>query len=155
MTSPDCENKPKLIGPFHVCCRVPTLQNQCRVQRVFPELFITMSVVAEISSPNLNPSEQEAVIISLARANDQGHTTVVFCLAESGPFRLRNQNNRYIWSNQELRENGINVGSVVTYQRCYQGCLYTANTGKKEVSLALYSLCRYPCIIFIWCYCLL
>ena len=79
-----------------------------------------MPVGAGISSPNFDPSEQEAVVISLARANDQGHTTLVFCLAESGPFRLRNQNNRYIWPNQELRENGIDVGSIVTYQRFYQ-----------------------------------
>ena len=110
---------------------------QCFVLRVFRELFITMPLGAGISLPNFNPDEQEAVVISLARANDQGHTTAVFCLAESGPFRLRNQNNRYIWSNHELRENDIDVRSIITYQRFDQCCLYSANTRKKVVSLAL------------------
>ena len=99
---------------------------KCYVQRVCHELLIAM------------PGVQEALVISLARANDEGHTTVVFCLAESGPFRLRNQNNRYIWPNQELRENGIDVGSIIAYERVNQGCLlHTANTGKKLVSVAL------------------
>ena len=99
-----------------------------------------MLVGAGTSSLNLNPGERKAVVISLARANDQGHTTAVFCLDENGarnPFRLRNRDGRYIWSNQEARENGIGVGSIISYQRLYQGCLYSGNTGNKVVSLAL------------------
>ena len=95
------------------------------------------------SLPNFNPGERKAVVISLARANDRGDTTVVLCLDKSGmrdPFRLSNQGGRYIWSNQELRDNGIEVGSIISYQSCYRGCLYSGNTGKKVVSLAL-SLC--------------
>ena len=99
-----------------------------------------MLVGAGKSSLNLNPDERKAVVISLARANDQGHTTAVFCLDENGarnPFRLRNRDGWYIWSNQEVRGNGIGVGSIISYQTLYQGCLYSGNTGNKVVSLAL------------------
>ena len=99
-----------------------------------------MLASAAPSLPNFNPGERKAVVISLARANDRGDTTVVLCLDKSGmrdPFRLSNQGGRYIWSNQELRDNGIEVGSIISYQSCDRGCLYSGNTGKKVVSLAL------------------
>lgn len=95
----------------------------------------TMLGSAKPSSPNFEPGK--AVVISLARADDQRHTTVVFCLDENGardPFRLRNQDDRLFWANQELRENGIGVGSIISYERCTQcneGCLYLENTRKK------------------------
>lgn len=86
---------------------------------------------------NLRADKRKVVVISLAKANDQGHTSLVFCLSKSGktgPFRLRNRSGRYIWRNQELRENRIKVGSVITQH----GCFFTGNTGKKVVSLALH-----------------
>ena len=53
---------------------------------------------------SVSARRKKAVVISLARAHDQGHTAVVFCLAKRGmrdPFQLRNRKNQYIWSNQE------------------------------------------------------
>lgn len=90
---------------------------------------------------NLRADELKAVVICLARANDQGNTSLIFCLSRSGktgPFQLRNRNSRYIWRNQDLRENPIEVGSVITYKRFYHYCLFTGNTGKKVVSLAFH-----------------
>ena len=104
---------------------------------------------ARTSSPNLNAGEQEAVVISRAKANDRGGTAVVFCLSlnQNGarnPFRLRNQNDRYIWSTEEIREKGIEDGSIVTYmyQSYNQVFLYSGNTGKKVVSLVSQWSCR-------------
>jgi len=92
----------------------------------------------------IRADERKAVVICLARANDQGHTSLIFCLSKSGktgPFQLRTRNvrnGRYIWRNQDLRENRIKVGSVITYKRFYHCCLFTGNTGKKVVSLAFH-----------------
>ena len=90
---------------------------------------------------NLRADKRKVVVICLAKANDQGHTSLVFCLSKSGktgPFRLRNRNGRYIWRNQDLRENRIEVGSVITYKRFYHGRFFTENTGNKVVSLAVH-----------------
>ena len=103
------------------------------------------------SSPNFSAGEQEAVVISRARANDRGDCTVVFCLNKNGagnPFRLRNQCDRYIWSNEELRNNGIKDGSIITYQSCNAVCLYSGNTGDRVVSVVSSSFWHYR-LIFI------
>ena len=90
------------------------------------------------SAPNFEPGK--AIVISLARADDRGVKALVFCLDKSGmrdPFPLRNQDGLYIWPRKKLREIDIGVGSIISYERFSQGCLYSGNTGMKVVSLAL------------------
>lgn len=98
----------------------------------------TMQGGAESSSPNCNTGERKAVVLFLAKGNDDLSTSLVFCLDENGaPFRLCNDGGWYIWRNRELRKIGIDSGSIITYKRCKQGFLYSGKTGKMMVSLAL------------------
>ena len=92
----------------------------------------------------------EAVIISLARGNHQGYSSLVYCLNVScqkeqqprcngEPFLLYHIDrdyrlSLYAWPNQKLREASysLELGSIISYRR--QDQTFIANTGKKMVS---------------------
>lgn len=64
-----------------------------------------------------------AVVITLSKAHDQGHTSCVFCLrlgrdkernhVTGNPFRLFDKRLRYIWKNIDIRDAGIETGSII------------------------------------------
>lgn len=86
-----------------------------------------MSMVSSSPSSTFYSSGDElAVIISIGKANDKGHTSVVYCLEVIGdlqreeslqvigePFRLHDDYGLYIWCNHKLRKNNLRVGSVI------------------------------------------
>ena len=94
------------------------------------------------------PNEELAVIISLGKANDKGHTSVVYCLEVVGdlqnrefrilgkPFRLYNQHGRYIWCNQQLREERLTVGSIISYMLTSKSSKYCGNTAVEMVGFS-------------------
>lgn len=65
-----------------------------------------------------------AVVITLSKAHDQGHTSCVSCLrlrkadkernhVTGNPFRLFDKCGRYIWKNIDIRNAGIEEGSII------------------------------------------
>ena len=87
-----------------------------------------------------------AIVIGIAKAHDQGHTSTVRCLnicdscsdrneerirIYGTPFPLYNEDRLFIWQNRNLRDNGIEVGSIVEID---DRDSYVKNTGKKMVS---------------------
>lgn len=66
---------------------------------------------------------RRAVVITLSKAHDQGHTSCVFCLrlrrdkerihVTGNPFRLFNKRGLYIWKNIDIRNAGIEEGSII------------------------------------------
>lgn len=106
------------------------------------------------SFPKLNPNERHAVVLDISRGHDQGHTALVFCLeivwdfqneesacVRGHPFQLHNEGGWYIWSNQELRNKGIGVGSIISCRKPAEKWFYLGNTEKKLVSLWLVKEC--------------
>ncbi len=102
-----------------------------------------------MSGPGFCPDEEEAVVISLPRYHDQGHTSLVICLkicydenkeiagVSGRPCRLHKGDGSHIWSDEELRDNNIQVESIISYRRkkVRRSRHYLSNTGKKLVSL--------------------
>ena len=88
-----------------------------------------------------------ASVIAIAKAHDKGHTSTVRCLKIRDswsdrnyeelipifgtPFPLYNKDRLYIWQNSNLRDNGIEVGSIVEVD---EHGSFMKNTGKKMVS---------------------
>lgn len=88
-----------------------------------------------------------ASVIAIAKAHDKGHTSTVRCLKirdswsdrnyeelipiYGTPFRLYNEDRRYIWRNSPLRDNDVEVGSIVEIDKWDS---YMKNTGRKMVS---------------------
>lgn len=98
------------------------------------------------SSPNLFSQEDgKAVIIAIAKASHEGHSSSVYCLEVIGsfrngdcqvfgkPFRLHNEVGRYIWCNRKLRNDRLKVGSIVMYRGSVNN-RYHRNTGEHMVS---------------------
>ena len=97
------------------------------------------------SSQNFFSREENAVIIAIAKANHEGHSSTVYCLEVIGdfrngdchvfgePFRLHNQLGRYIWCNQQLRNDRLKVGSIVVYSGSVNN-RYSRNTEEQMVS---------------------
>lgn len=86
-----------------------------------------------------------ASVIAIAKAHDKGHTSTVRCLKirdswdyeelipiYGTPFPLYNKDRLYIWQNSNLRDNGIEVGSIVEIDEWGS---YMKNTEKKMVSV--------------------
>ena len=109
----------------------------------------TGSSLTEVKEAEVNPNRKHALVISLSRGHDRGDTSLVYCLKidcdfeeeESvrvlgGPFRLYNNDGWYIWQNEDLRDNEIKVGSIISYQfvKAFRSRRYLTNTGKKLVS---------------------
>lgn len=99
------------------------------------------------SSPELNTPERHAVVLDISRGHDKGFSALVFCLElvwdfqnsvsaypVGHPFRLYNADGKYIWLNQELRNRGIAVGSIISCRKGTEKWVYSGNTGKKMVS---------------------
>ena len=92
-----------------------------------------------------SPDEGRAVVIGLSKAHYRKDTSLAYCLEvlENGevtgfPFRLHNEDGRYIWENEQLRHRSITQGSLITFKRrpswgSTNPC-YTENTGKSLVS---------------------
>ena len=88
-----------------------------------------------------------AVVCALAQGSHQGDSSLAYCLplesvgSDEGlrvagePFRLHNRSGRYIWGNEQLRNEGITCGAVVIYQNSF---FYSGNTEKKMVSGLIY-----------------
>ena len=87
-----------------------------------------------------------ASVIGIAKAHDQGHTSTVRCLKicdswsdrneepirmYGTPFSLNNEDGMFIWQNRNLRDHGIEVGSIVEID---EHGSFMKNTGKKMVS---------------------
>ena len=98
----------------------------------------------------LNHEDRHAVIIVIGRANDEGHTSTVYCLNVVGdlknenyhvlgkPFRLHDQHGRYIWCNHYLRQEGLNEGSIISYKFYKPDDIrYYGNAEQRMVSTAL------------------
>lgn len=80
--------------------------------------------------------EQFAVIIALAKADDKGDTSTLYCLAIVGEefrvsgklFRLYNRRGSYIWQNEDLRKENLSLGAVIRHD---DNCWYFKNTTKQ------------------------
>lgn len=82
-----------------------------------------------------------AVVISLSKAHHQNHTSKVYCLRlkHQGnleearpcghPFRLHAEGNKFIITNNFLRDEAIDVGKVIIIELSSNGCRYLSNTG--------------------------
>ncbi|KAL9971090.1 hypothetical protein ACROYT_G023576 [Oculina patagonica] len=107
------------------------------------------------TSTELDPDEEQAVVISLSRDHDQECSSFVFCLkivrdfqndesagVMGNPFRL--EGSSYIWPNDELKDNNIEVGSIISYrlQKPFQKPRYLGNTGNKLDTSKVFS-CLY------------
>ncbi|KAL9971086.1 hypothetical protein ACROYT_G023572 [Oculina patagonica] len=114
----------------------------------------------ESSSRELYPDEKKGIVISKARAHDQGQTSLVYGLkivldsqdeenarVLGNPFRLEDEDGRYIWYNKELRddENEIEVGSIISYRlhKPFQERRYVGNTKKKLETNKILSLLNF------------
>ncbi len=95
------------------------------------------------SSPEFNHDGKKGVIISFARVHHQRHTSLVYCCGSKeeesarvlgDPFRHHNRDGRYVWTNEELRDNNIEDGSIILYKsQCF-----LRNSEKKLVSLVTF-----------------
>ena len=89
------------------------------------------------------------VIIAIAKANDKGHTSTVYCMDVAvdfqneeyrvfgKPFRLHNKDGRYIWCNHYLRNERLKVESIVSYTNKntrFKDIRYCKNTKLQMVS---------------------
>ncbi len=98
---------------------------------------------------SFSPDDVNAVIIALAQATHQADKTAVYCLEIVGdlenyerdilvmgsPFQLRNHYDRYIWINDQLREENFACGTVISCQKLQNGVFhYRGNVGKVLVS---------------------
>ena len=89
-------------------------------------------------------TDGQAVVIGLSKAHYREDTSIPYCLKVLGngevtgyPFRLHNEDGRYIWENEQLRHRSITQGSLITFKRPRGGFInpcYTENTGKSLVS---------------------
>ena len=110
-----------------------------------------MSMVSSSPSSTFYSSGNErAVIIAIGKANDKGHTSVVYCLEVIGdlhrgeslqvigkPFRLHDDQGLYIWCNHKLRKKNLRMGSVISFKhgRRRPEMRFCNNTTVKMVSL--------------------
>lgn len=110
-----------------------------------------MSMVSPSPSSTFYSSGNElAVITAIGKANDKGHTSVVYCLEVIGdlqreeslqvigkPFRLHDDYGLYIWCNHKLRKNNLRVGSVIGFKHGKRRpeMRFCNNTTVKMVSL--------------------
>ena len=90
-------------------------------------------------------TDGQAVVIGLSKAHYREDTSIPYCLEVLGngevtgvPFRLHNEDGRYIWENEQLRHRSITQGSLIAFKRrpswgSTNPC-YTENTGKSLVS---------------------
>lgn len=102
----------------------------------------------ELSFEPFSSDDGRAVVIALTQGNNEGHTSLVYCLEVVGdfgseqalgkPFRLHNRQGRYIWDNHQLREEGFKRGTLISFKtvqrfRCsiYS---YRDNVGRTLVS---------------------
>lgn len=78
----------------------------------------------DVEMPPVKNWPRCAVVIALSKAHDQGHTSCVFCLwlrradkegyhVTGIPFRLFDKCGRYIWKNIDIRDAGIERGSII------------------------------------------
>ena len=94
------------------------------------------------------PGLPKAVVFAFGKAHDRGHTSTVNCLkirqqtqhggklhVEGNPFRLLDKG-RYIWTNDNIRKNDLEEGSIVTVGA--ESNWYLGNTGTKMVSCSVY-----------------
>ncbi|XP_078368668.1 uncharacterized protein LOC144652516 isoform X2 [Oculina patagonica] len=110
-----------------------------------------------MSDPKFNPEKGQAVVISLPRYHDQGHTSLVICLkiccdenkeiagVSGKPTRLYDGDGSHIWSNEKLIDNNIQVGSIISYRlhKSYKNRRYLSNTGKKLETSKVLSLLHF------------
>lgn len=82
-----------------------------------------MSCDADVEMLPVKKRPRCAVVITLSKAHDQGHTSCVFCLrlrrdkerihVTGNPFRLFDKRGLYIWKNIDIRNAGIEEGSII------------------------------------------
>ena len=113
-------------------------------------------VASSASSTFYSPGNQLAVLIAIGKANDKGHTSVVYGLEVHAtgdlqteeslqvigkPFRLHDDIGHYIWCNHKLREKNLRVGSVIqfiSHNRRRPEMRFSRNTTVKMVSLLFF-----------------
>ncbi|KAL9971085.1 hypothetical protein ACROYT_G023571 [Oculina patagonica] len=110
----------------------------------------------ESSSRELYPDEKKGVVISKARGGDD--TSLVYGLkivldfqdeenarVLGNPFRLEDEDGRYIWYNRDSRGDDIEVGSIISYRlhKPFQKRRYVGNTKKKLDTNKILSLLNF------------
>ncbi|KAL9978331.1 hypothetical protein ACROYT_G015831 [Oculina patagonica] len=122
-----------------------------------PSFPLAPRVETTMSDPKFNPEKGQAVVISLPRYHDQGHTSLVICLkiccdenkeiagVSGKPTRLYDGDGSHIWSNEKLIDNNIQVGSIISYRlhKSYKNRRYLSNTGKKLETSKVLSLLHF------------
>lgn len=114
---------------------------------ILPPFSHFFSNMSDRNASLFSHEDDKAVIIAIGKANNEGHTSTVYCLEVIGdfrsgdchvlgkPFRLHNEFDRYIWCNQKLRDDRLKVGSIVLYRESEKnGFSYHRNTGEHMVS---------------------
>ena len=93
-----------------------------------------------------------AVVIALAQGNNEGNSTLVYCMEVLGeneeetrvtsvvgqPFRLSNDAGFYIWKNEQLREEGFTKGTLIYFQKS-RSYIYCGNVRRMLVSKLIYN----------------